>query len=304
MAREHGIGLQPPQKTHVPPRQVIQHPPFGQPSVQPQIVYVGQPRRHFQYPIEETENPLRGMRVATPQDGVDEPVAQPSALPRIVVIARHREAGHQGMIHRGMIMAVVGGPRLIAVDFQGKAVDVDRAPPHRVIAARPQVPLDPICQGPSHHLQIVPHVGHHVQQPRLRGLARQPLRQHLLARTIPGRHPHRRIMGQPVEIVLGPIAQRQAIDPLPQQLRDPIADQVLVPWVGQLLCQRVNQPQTMIGFPQQDGSAVRGETIVTSLDLDGPIERRLEKRPFAFTHGMNLLARSRAITKRSGQRPI
>jgi hypothetical protein len=111
-------------------------------------------------------------------------------------------------------------------------------------------------------------------------------------------------MSQAVEIVLGPIPDRQAIDPFPQQLRDPIADQVLVPRVEQLLCQRVHQPQTMIGFSQQDDSAIRGQAVVTSLDLDGAIERRLEERPLAFTHEVNLLARTKAIIKRSPQRPI
>jgi len=67
---------------------------------------------------------------------------------------------------------------------------------------------------------------------------------------------------------------------------------------------QIAQRQAIDPLPQQHGSAVRGQAIITSLDLDGPIERRLEKRPSAFTHWMNLHARSAVITKRSEQRLI
>ena len=98
-------------------------------------------------------------------------------------------------------------------------------------------------------------------------------------------------MRQAIQVVLGTIAQRQAIDPLPQQFAQRIANQVRLPRVGQLIGKRIDQPQAMIGFPQQHRSAIGGEPIIASLDLDRTIERGLEKRPLAFTHHVNLLAR-------------
>jgi hypothetical protein len=83
--------------------------------------------------------------------------------------------------------------------------------------------------------------------------------------TIPGRHPQRRIVGQAIQVVLGTIAQRQAVDPLPQQFAQRVANQVRLPRVGQSFGQGIDQPQAMIGFPQQHRSSVGGEAIIPCL---------------------------------------
>jgi hypothetical protein len=65
---------------------------------------------------------------------------------------------------------------------------------------------------------------------------------------------------------------------------------VLLSRIAQLPGQRVGQSETMVGFPQQHHSGIRGQTIVAPLDLDRPIERGLKEGLLPFTHGMNLLA--------------
>jgi hypothetical protein len=151
--------------------------------------------------------------------------------------------------------------------------------------------MNPLPRRPPQHLQVPAVVRQQIEQPRLRGLAGQTLLQYPLTWTIPSCHPQGRIMRQAIQVVLGTITQRQAVDPLPQQFTQRITNQVRLSRVRQLTCQRISQSQAMIGFPQQQRSAVRGESIVASLDLDSTIERGLEKRPFAFTHHVNLLAR-------------
>jgi len=110
-------------------------------------------------------------------------------------------------------------------------------------------------------------------------------------------------MRQQIHIVLGPIALSHAVETLPQEFGHLVTDEMLLPWVVQLLGQRGRQAEPMISLPQQHHSRVRSQSIVAPLDLDRTIERGLEEGPLPFTHGMNLHARSATVSKRSERRP-
>ena len=70
-----------------------------------------------------------------------------------------------------------------------------------------------------------------------------------------------------------------------------MTDQPLLPRITQLLSQRVDQSEPMIGLPQHQETGVRRQAIVTTLDLDRTIESRFKERPLTYTHWMNIRAR-------------
>ena len=150
---QDGIGFQPPHKPRFPLGQVVQHLAVRQARVDPQIQHHAQPATLFQRLVHKPHHSLGTGHVARPQDGVHEAVAQPVALHRTVVVADHREAGQERMIHRFLVVTVVHAARLPARNHHRKTVEVQRAVTHGVVpAGAPQVPLGPLGQRVAHGL--------------------------------------------------------------------------------------------------------------------------------------------------------
>ena len=110
----------------------------------------------------------------------------------------------------------------------------------------------------------------------MRGLAGQSFVQRLFARPIPGRHLHGRVVGQAVGVILRRIARGQSIDSLAQQFDELITDSILPPGIAQPIGQRLGDPQSMIGFPQQEQAGVGRKPVVGRQNLDGTVETRFE----------------------------
>jgi len=100
-----------------------------------------------------------------------------------------------------------------------KAVDVQRdASRRRVAAGGAKMTHATFGQAVTQRGAVDRVIAQRVQQPRLRGLARQPLIDRCRAACIPSGQLHRRIMGQTIGIVLCRVAQRQTVQSLAQQL--------------------------------------------------------------------------------------
>jgi len=125
-----------------------------------------------------------------------------------------------------------------------------------------------------------------VEQPRLRGLAGLPLVDRRRATRVPRRQFHGRIVSQPVDVVLRRVAQRQRVHPLPQQLDHLVANAIAPPRIEQLPGQMLDQPQPMIGLPQQQQAGVRRDALVGCANLHRTVKIRLEEPNPGFTHGV------------------
>ncbi len=227
--------------------------------------------------LQEAANALGGMHLPLPQEGVQKTVAQPMAFLHAVVAAGHAVAGHQRMIDRVAIVAVVGGARLLAVDLNRKAVDVDRDASRFVVAAAgAEMPMATLGQAVAQCCTIRRAVGEDVDQPRLRRLTGQTLVERLLAAAVPNGQLHRRIVRQAIGVVLCGVAHRQRVNTLTQQLDQFVADQILPPRIVKLPCQVLGDAQSMIGLAQQQQAAVARDSLIAGHDLDRAIETRLE----------------------------
>ena len=225
------------------------------------------------------------MHVARPQHGMDEALPQPQAVLKAIVIAAHRVAGHQRMKDLFVIVAVVLYSRLGAVGLNRQAVDVDGDPPRGVVVAGgPQVTARPIGQRLPQSLGVGFVVSQGREQPRLRGLAGQPLLLHPLARPIPSGQPHGRIVGQLVYVVLGVVALGHGIQAFAEQFHQGIADVIGMATVVELGGQRLGQTEAVIGLAQQQRSRIAGQAILPAAHLYRTIERRLKQQLLAFTH--------------------
>lgn len=87
--------------------------------------------------VDESLHAIGGVNLPLAQGRMDESVAKSLASSGAVVVATDTQACNQRMIHGLLVVTVVSGSVLLAVNFNGKAVDVDRrvcdaaSPPRR-----------------------------------------------------------------------------------------------------------------------------------------------------------------------------
>jgi hypothetical protein len=97
------------------------------------------------------------------------------------------------------------------------------------------MPMRPVEQGAPHGLVIGFAGGQPIDEPGLRGLAGHALVEDFFAGPVPGGHLDRRIMGEPVQVILMGLAHGHGIDSFPQQFDTLVADTVLLAGVDQLI---------------------------------------------------------------------
>ena len=95
-------------------------------------------------------------------------------------------------------------------------------------------------------------------------------------------------MSNAVQVVLGMVAEAQAVDALAEQFGETVADRLLIAGVGQLSSQIADQSEAVIDFAEQQNSRVAGDALVLLADLDAAVECGLPEPSLAFTHDMNL----------------
>ena len=137
-----------------------------------------------------------------------------------------------------------------------EAVDIERDAARRRplrgarAAAGPQVPRATLGQAVAQRGAVGREAREDIEQSRLRGLTGQAFVERGIARSVPGGQFHGRIVGQPIGVVLGRIAQCQAVQPLAQQFDQGVANPVLPPRIDKLRGQPFRQTQPMIGLAQ------------------------------------------------------
>jgi hypothetical protein len=153
-------------------------------------------------------------RVPFAQDGVDESVPEPPA----VVVAFGREPGHEGVVHRLLVVPAVGRARLVAVGLDPQAVDIE-GPPHDgvVLPDGAQVPLHPNGERRAQPLEVALVVREDIEEPGLRWLTGEPLVENAFARSVPHRHPEDGVVREEVHVITYTVVQGEAVDPLPQE---------------------------------------------------------------------------------------
>ena len=217
-------------------------------------------------------------------------IAQSEAVLGRIVLAADAEAGDQRMIAAVPIVSVVDDPLLRAAAGDEEAVNVDGDGGRAAVGAgAAEPPLRPVGQAVAEGLQILGAARQDVDQPRLRGLAGQPLVEGAAIVSIPAGQAEGRIVSQAVEIVLSGVTKCQRVDPFAEQFQERVTDAVLTPRIVKLAGERLAQPQPVIGFPQQDHPAIGREPFVGRRDLDGPLKSRLQKPRMSFTHRVILL---------------
>ena len=128
--------------------QIIHHLAVGKSRVQAEVQHVGQTRTLADHFLHEPHGAFGRVGRAAPQHGVQETVAQPVAVQATVIVALHREAGQERMVHRLAVVAVISAAWLLAMHLDRKAVDVDRAAADGPVWAGPHVADYPLRQGP------------------------------------------------------------------------------------------------------------------------------------------------------------
>lgn len=141
------------------------------------------------------------------------------------------------------------------------------------------------------------------EEPRMGCWIVERLIQHPFVRSIPGRHPERWIVSHQIRIILSAIALSFAEDRSSQDFWHLAAGQMLLPRFVKRLGQRIGPAAPMVTHPQQDHSAMLGQSIIAALDLDRTIERELRGEPLPCIDGMNVHARSGpSINSANGER--
>ena len=141
------------------------------------------------------------------------------------------------MIDGFLVVAVVAGSRLMAVNLDREAVDVDGGIADATVAvARAfEMPMRPFEQGTPYGLVIGFAGGQPIDEPGLRGLAGHALVENFFARPVPRGHLDRRIMGEPVQVILMDLAQSHGVDSFPQKFDTLVTDAVSSSGVDQLI---------------------------------------------------------------------
>ena len=162
------------------------------------------------------------------------------------------------MIDGLLVVTVVAGPRLLAINLHRETVDVDGGVADAAVAVAGafDMPMDPVEQGAPHGLEIRLAVGQPIDEPGLSGLAGQALIEHFFAGPVPGGHLHGGIMGEPIEIILIGLSQGHGVNSFPQQFDALIADAVLLARIDQSIGKGFGESEPMIEVPQQNGTGV------------------------------------------------
>ncbi len=121
---------------------------------------------------------------------------------------------------------------------------------------------DPVGQCRAQSLYVLLVVRQDVGEARLRRLARASFVQNPVSGAIPGRDSHRGIVRQEVDLVLDVVAERSREDALAKEFVTVVTDQILTTWVVEARGDRFDQPETLVGFSQEENATVRTESLV------------------------------------------
>lgn len=135
------------------------------------------------------------------------------------------------MIHGPLVVTVVSGSVLLAVNFIGKAVDVDRRVCDVASSRGDDMILNPASQAVSHGFQIGRIASKYTDQTRLGWLICQSLVNNLIAIAIPDSCTKRRVMSEPIDIVLGRVSNGHGKDAFTNEFIDLVANPIRPPWV-------------------------------------------------------------------------
>src|SRR6056297_748098 len=94
------------------------------------------------------------MNLTLSQGRMDESIAKSLAISHTVVVATDTQARNQRMIHGLFVVPIVSGSVLLAVNFNRKAVDVDRRVCDAASSRGDDMILNAASQAVSHGFQI------------------------------------------------------------------------------------------------------------------------------------------------------
>lgn len=152
--------------------------------------------------VDETFHAIGGVNLPLPQSRVNESVAQSLTLSGTVVVAAGAQRCDQGMVDGLFVVAVIGGSVLLAVNFNWKAINVDRCLPDASSSGGKNMTLNTLSQAVSDGFLIGRVLGEDADQARLRWLTCQSLVYHLIAVSVPDGGAKRRVMSESIDIVL------------------------------------------------------------------------------------------------------
>jgi len=84
----------------------------------------------------------------------------------------------------------------------------------------------------------------------------------VFARSVPNRHADHGVMGQEVDVVAGAVVQGEGVDPFAEEFGEEVPDPILFPGIEQFLGQGFNQPEAMVGLPQEEDAGVGSDPII------------------------------------------
>ena len=159
-------------------------------------------------------------------------------------------------------------PVLLAVDFNRKAIDIDRCVTDSPSTGGEDMPLDAASKSAAERFDIGGIVGEDVNQSRLRRLTGLSLRDDLVARSIPDRDAKRGVVGEAIKVILCGVAECHGEDSLTNEFVDAVANASGVAWVEDVLCDRVNQAEAMLGIAKQNDARIGRESLIGGLNFD------------------------------------
>ena len=104
--------------------------------------------------VDEAIDAIGRMDLALPQGRMNESVAQSLAIAATVVIATDAQRCDQGMVDGFLVVSVVRGPILLAMDFDRKAIDIDRSLADSTSAWTHDMSLDRISKSVADGFEI------------------------------------------------------------------------------------------------------------------------------------------------------
>ena len=100
------------------------------------------------------------------------------------------------------------------------------------------------------------------------GLACQSLVDDILTGAIPDGCAKRRVMRQSIEIILSLVADGHCVNPLAKQFGECVANAIIASRVINILRDRGEQSESMIGLAKQNDARVGSESMICALNLD------------------------------------
>jgi hypothetical protein len=217
--------------------------------------------------FQEVRDARGGVRVAGPQLDT-EPVAS----------VQHR---NQGMEAAHSVVAVPLGAWLVPVRRDGERVDVDRCAALVETAALVAATDRTVEQALVHPGQVA-RDRQRADQPRHRWLRRQRgVAEWREAGAVADRQPQRRIAAEQVSVPLVPIAERDHLQPRPQQLGHPVSGQQGVARVVQVAGDLLRDADRVVDGAQQHGAGVAAQLLARSAMRTDPLK---SNRTRVFLH--------------------